>query len=59
MTDRELWDYLGNGVRGWGWDISDLKIYDEPRELGEFRRANGDARLRAPQSWCYVRERKE
>ena len=27
--------YLG-GKRGYGWHISDLKIYDKPRELSEF-----------------------
>lgn len=29
--------YLGN-KDGYGWHISDLKIYDRPRELGEFNR---------------------
>ena len=29
--------YLGVGEKdGYGWHISDLKIYDKPRELGEF-----------------------
>jgi predicted transcriptional regulator len=30
--------YIGREKRGYGWHISDLKIYDAPRELGEFRR---------------------
>lgn len=34
----------------YGWHISDLKIYDEPKELSEFKLN------RAPQSWCYVEE---
>ena len=31
----ELEDYLGN-KDGYGWHISDLKIYDKPKELSEF-----------------------
>lgn len=34
----------------YGWHISDLKIYDKPKELSEF------GLKRAPQSWCYVEE---
>lgn len=30
--------YIGREKRGYGWHISNLKIYDTPRELGEFRR---------------------
>lgn len=30
--------YIGREKRGYGWNISNLKIYDTPRELGEFRR---------------------
>lgn len=33
----EMFSYLGQGV-GYGWHISDLKIYDKPRELSEFGR---------------------
>ena len=43
MTDDELHGYLGH-CQGYGWHISDLLIYDEPRELTEFRRA-------CPNSW--------
>lgn len=35
MTDDELHSYLGH-FQGYGWHISDLKIYDTPLELGEF-----------------------
>ena len=34
----------------YGWHISDLVIYDKPKQLSEFN-IN-----RAPQSWCYVQE---
>lgn len=33
-----------------GWYISELKIYDRPKELQEFNLK------RPPQSWCYVNE---
>lgn len=37
LTYPELADYLAGG-EGYGWHISDLLIYDQPRELTEFRR---------------------
>lgn len=36
MTDDELHGYLGH-CQGYGWHISNLKIYDKPKELGEFK----------------------
>lgn len=41
MTDEELFSYVGDSMRGrcYGWHISDLLIYDQPRELSEFQRA--------------------
>lgn len=38
LSDKEITDYLGNGKTGYGWHISDLEIYDEPKELGKFRK---------------------
>lgn len=38
LTYEELAGYIGNGETGYGWHISDLRIYDQPRELTEFRR---------------------
>lgn len=38
LTYPELADYLAGG-EGYGWHISDLLIYDRPRELTEFRRS--------------------
>lgn len=35
LTDKEFDDYLGN-KDGYGLHISDLKIYDKPKELSEF-----------------------
>lgn len=37
LTDEELWDY-GKGKTLYGWQISDLVIYDNPKELGEFEK---------------------
>lgn len=37
VSSRDIHEYLG-GQTGYGWHISDLVIYDAPRELGEFRR---------------------
>lgn len=37
LNRRQLWDY-GKGITLSGWHISNLKIYDKPRELREFYR---------------------
>ena len=42
LTREEIVNYLKG--TGYGWHISDLRIYDAPRELSEFRRA-------CPNSW--------
>lgn len=38
LSFAELGAYLG-GKHGYGWHISDLKIYDKPKELGSFWKA--------------------
>lgn len=66
---EQMFDYLADGY-GYGWHISDLVIYDKPKELSEFRSYNVGAYIdengypmpthaitRPPQSWCYVEER--
>ena len=35
LENGALWDY-GHGTQLYGWHISDLKIYDTPKELAEF-----------------------
>lgn len=37
LENGALWDY-GHGTPLYGWHISDLLIYDQPRELTDFRR---------------------
>lgn len=39
LAYEELAGYIGNGKTGYSWHISDLLIYDQPRELSEFQRA--------------------
>ena len=53
----DLLVYLGKQDFGYGWHVSNLVIYDKPRELREFSKV-GFGRFvpleRPPQSWCYV-----
>ena len=62
LENGALWDY-GHGTPLYGWHISNLRIYDEARELSEFtglRNTRFGAApydiKRPPQSWCYVLE---
>ena len=36
LTQDEMFDYIGAGNYGYGWHISNLKIYGKPKELSEF-----------------------
>ena len=62
-------EQYGKGAQLYGWHISDLKICDTPKKLGEFKRHDptydfsifGEVSRtysinRPPQSWCYVEE---
>ena len=44
LSQAEIIAYIGDKGRCYGWHISDLLIYDQPRELTAFRRA-------CPNSW--------
>ena len=64
LEPAELHQYLG-AATGFGWHISNLRIYDTPRELREFtglRETKFGAEpvliTRPPQSWRYVEEPK-
>lgn len=60
---EKLFEYA-NGKELYGLHISDLFIYNEPKELSEFTKPYGtiikafDSRYiqKPPQSWCYVEE---
>lgn len=63
LEPAELHQYLG-AANGFGWHISNLKIYDTPRELREFYAVPNEVEValkvkpkpitRPPQSWRYV-----
>lgn len=68
MGYRQIMDYADGGDL-YTWNISDLKIYDNPKKLSEFRSYDVRAYIgengypmptheitRPPQSWCYVKE---
>lgn len=63
LSVAEIRAYLGAKV-GYGWHISNLVIYDEPKPLSKFMKPYGtivkafDSPYiqRPPQSWCYVEE---
>ena len=38
LTQDEMFDYIGAGNYGYGWHVSDLRIYDKPKEMSEFYR---------------------
>jgi len=68
LSDVEIMEYLGNGKQGHGLHISNLTIYDKPKELSEFRSWNTCVIFKdgypmptheikhPPQSWMYVEE---
>lgn len=66
LTKEQL-DKYGGLKTLYGWDITEPKLFDKPRELGEFRKVclNGKCSdciyeeckiTRPPQSWQYVEE---
>ena len=64
--DRDRIVHYLNKCHGWAWHISDLKIYDQPRELRAFTGLQSTRfgmrpveTTRPPQSWRYVEELKD
>lgn len=58
LTEEEFKRY-GNGKPLYGWHISDLKIYDKPRNLSEFGKVGFGHEVplkRPPQSYMYVED---
>jgi predicted transcriptional regulator len=56
---NNLAHYIGYGCSGYGWCISNVVMYDKPRELSEFSHCGVNYHFnppitRPPQSWCYV-----
>ena len=63
LTEKEFRYYAFGHKKMYGWHISNLKIYDKPKQLSKFtglRTGLGSIELRVlerpPQSWCYVEE---
>ena len=71
LTEDELFNYIigkhGEIGTGWLWHITAPKLYDKPKELGEFRKVclNGKCSdciyeeckiTRPPQSWQYLED---
>ena len=66
LTQSEIIAYIGDKGRCYGWHMSDLCIYDQPKGLDEFTRLRetkfGSEPVtikRPPQSWCYVEAMKD
>ena len=60
VPQEDLLSYKGKNDFIYGWHISNLKIYDKPKELSEFFTTMGKRPSymieRPPKSWCYVEE---
>lgn len=60
LTIDEIIKYAGSENREvCGWHISDLKIYDKPRNLSEFGKVGFGHEVplkRPPQSWMYIED---
>ena len=50
LSEERLLEYIGKSP-WYGWEIKNLVIFDEPKELGDF------GVTKAPQSWCYMEEK--
>ena len=58
LTAEEMYSY-SKGKNLYGWHISDLKIYDKPRELSEFGKVGFGHEVplkRPPQSWMHIED---
>ena len=54
LTVKDLRKYAGDYEMLYAWQISELKEYNEPLDVGDFLNNNGDIMKRPPQSWQYV-----
>ena len=42
LTYEQISEYIGLNKKGYAWHIDNLKIYDKPKELSEFKKADCD-----------------
>lgn len=57
VSQDELEAY-SNGRNVYGWVITDVQRYDEPRDISEFSKKHWERVLpmkRPPEAWCYVK----
>ena len=52
LTHKEIASYLGKSGNGYGWHISDLVIYDRPKELSEFLTTDNEAVRKCEHRFC-------
>ena len=70
ISKGEFFDYLGiprethmgYDKKAYAWHISDIVIYENPKELSKFNHCGVNYHFnppitRPPQSWCYVEEK--
>ena len=57
LTYRQMFDYLGEKGIGYFWHISDLVIYEQPKELSEFHKV-GYTETKESVSWLTREEEK-
>lgn len=58
----DIVNYIGNGCTGYGWNITNLEIYDTPKKITDFFVESNTTydcptlvkMKQPPQSWCYV-----
>ena len=53
LSTSEIEEYANGQYIIYGWSISDLVIYDKPKDLSSFKK------IRPPQSWCYVKGKED
>lgn len=63
LSKSDLHNYAKDNPFLYAWQISDLEVYDTPKELSEFSRLRQTkfglepvSLKRPPQSWCYVED---
>ena len=54
LSFDEMKRYAGSSDTLFGWNIDDVKEYDQPLEIGYFLDSKGNPMKRPPQSWQYV-----
>ena len=59
LTDKEILQYLGNGKTGYGWHISQLKIYDDPKPLWMFMKCGAPSEKELDEELCSYCEQTE